>query len=275
MKYPVRQQEGSRLVYYGEANDERYWDTYWLEHLSRQWYTRYEKGSLLFFGGIFRKYLPKPGRILEAGCGLGQMVMALRYHGYDCEGVEWAENTVQAVQRLYPDLPVRTGDITSLEQPDGWYDACVSLGVVEHRQDGPEPYLAEAYRLLSPEGILLVSVPYFSPLRQRRVWKGCALAPSAGEAFSYYAFTTPEMEAILERMGFEVLEILPYDIYLGLKEELPGLKMLFDLPHMSFAVNTLLRGWRWGRRQMSHMVMFACRKKAGMPGAFQAQGRQP
>jgi len=159
MEKLIRNIVGSRLVYYRADADSLYWDDYWQKRLNHHWYARYDRGNLLYFEDVFLKYLPLTGRILEAGCGLGQMVMALRYRGYDCEGVEWADRTVEAVRQIYPELPIRSGDVTHLNVPDACYDAIISLGVVEHRYEGPEPYLQEAQRILNPDGVLLISVP--------------------------------------------------------------------------------------------------------------------
>ena len=42
-----------------------------------------------WFEESFIKFLPKTGKIIEAGCGLGYYVLALERRGYDVEGVEW------------------------------------------------------------------------------------------------------------------------------------------------------------------------------------------
>ena len=85
--------------------------------------------------------------------GLGQDVLALRVRGYDAEGVDWGSETVQAVRELYPELPIRASDVTQMEVPDGYYKGYISLGVVEHRQEGPQPFLKEASRVLERDGV--------------------------------------------------------------------------------------------------------------------------
>ncbi|GBE07650.1 hypothetical protein BMS3Abin11_00759 [bacterium BMS3Abin11] len=73
-------------------------------------------------------------------CGRGQNVQALK-HGYDISGVDNAEDTIRAVQKLFPDLPIQLGDVSSLKVGNGYYQAYISLGIIEHRYEDPEPFL--------------------------------------------------------------------------------------------------------------------------------------
>ena len=155
----ARRVENGRLVWYSRRADASYWDHYWSAQVSPQTYRAAEAGKLGSFQQVFSRFLPRSGRILEAGCGVGQIVLALRVLGYDAEGVEWGQETVQSVKSLIPDLPIRVGDVTKLGVPDAWYAAYISVGVVEHRRDGPQPFLSEAWRVLQPGGIALISVP--------------------------------------------------------------------------------------------------------------------
>jgi len=70
---------------------------------------------------------------------------------------------VWTLRDLRPDLPSHVGDVTDLDLPDGNYAACISLDAVERHQQGLEPFLSEAYRALSGDGVVLVSVPCFNP----------------------------------------------------------------------------------------------------------------
>src|SRR3972149_4781459 len=44
---------------------------------------------------LFQKYLPRAGRILEAGCGTGRWVFYLRSRGYDVCGVDLAPSALE------------------------------------------------------------------------------------------------------------------------------------------------------------------------------------
>jgi SAM-dependent methyltransferase len=63
-----------------------------------------------------------------------------------------------------PWLTILDGDAAELPIPDGCADAVVLLEVIEHVAE-PERVLAEAHRVLRPEGTLIVTVPHRGPTR--------------------------------------------------------------------------------------------------------------
>jgi SAM-dependent methyltransferase len=127
-----------RIIYYQDHADADYWDNQWRESINKEFFRRYEEGCLDDYSSVFLKYLKKEDAILEAGCGTGKYVLALRSRGFEkVEGLEWGQETVQNVKSLYPDLPIYVGDVTKVEKPNNYYDGYISLGVVEHRLAGP------------------------------------------------------------------------------------------------------------------------------------------
>jgi SAM-dependent methyltransferase len=256
----ARRVEGQRLVYYRARPDATFWDNHWKIHFSAQTYTQVENGSLKVFEKPFVRYLPQSGRILEAGCGLGQYVLALRARGYDAEGVEWAGKTVQAVQARYPDLPIRVGDVTHLEVADETYRGYISLGVVEHRQAGPEPFLREAYRVLAPGGVALISVPHFHPLRRLKAHWGLYRGQPDGLEFYQYAFTRAEFAACLQAVGFSITDQIAYGSFKGIKDEIPLLSQISRWRGIGWRLQKWLGSWAWAERYLGHMILFVCRK---------------
>ena len=184
-----RHVEGERLAFYNKTADSAFWDRQWETKVCLAAYAEALKSKLGIYEKTFNDYLRKKGRIIEAGCGLGQLVLALQARGYNCEGVDWASQTIHAVKELFPALPVREGDVTNLDVPDGFYDAYISLGVMEHAVEGPELFLQEAHRILTPGGIMLVAVPHFHALRRIKAKLGCYRKPRVSDAFYQYAFT--------------------------------------------------------------------------------------
>lgn len=130
-----------RILYFHEKADADFWDNYWAGSLTKEFFKPYEAGKLDEFSRVFQKYLGKDDRILEAGCGTGRYIVALSARGYrKVEGIEWGRKTVEKIRAIYPDLPVFVGDVLNLDAPDHSYDRYISLGVVEHRVEGPEPF---------------------------------------------------------------------------------------------------------------------------------------
>jgi SAM-dependent methyltransferase len=251
--------EGERLAYYASAADPDFWDCYWSERLSARTYGWAEQGKLWDLEKPFTKYLPRQGRILEAGCGLGQYVLALCVRGYECEGIEWGGRTVEAVHAIQPDLPISAGDVTRLDVLDGTYQGYISLGVVEHRQEGPEPYLAEAYRVVADDGVLLISVPCFHRLRRFKARLNLYRGTGDG-AFYQYAFTSEEMGKILKQNGFALVETYGYEVFTTVADEVPLLRQVVKWRPAGGVVRRVLRPWKWVNQNLGHMMLFVCKK---------------
>ena len=226
-------------------------------------YARSAEGYLGEFFGEFVHWLPFNERVLEAGCGLGQLVLSLSVRGYEVEGVEWAESIVELVRDKHPQLPIQVGDVSKLDYPDEFFGAYISLGVVEHNREGPEDILLEAWRVLKPGGIALVSVPWFNPLRRLRATTIGYGDGVEGLEFYQFAFTEQEFSEILTNCGFEVVEVTSYDSCKGLKDEISLIAQAAKLWSRGtmFIVRYILRLLPSVGRKTGHMMLVVCRKR--------------
>jgi SAM-dependent methyltransferase len=260
INYTARRVEGERLAYYRSTAGVAFWDAHWKTYFSPNTYKRAERGHLWQFEKLFTTYLPKKGRILEAGCGLGQYVVALKARGYDIEGVEWAKATVQAVRSLYPDLPIRHADVTNMKVPDNFYKVYISLGVVEHSKAGPQPFLSEAFRVIASDGLALISVPFFHPLRRFKAQMGIYQEQIDGLEFYQYAFTKTEFSHLLYQTGFKIIEYMIYDYSKGIGDEIPLLRWIFKIRGLGWRFKLWIKSREFGKN-LGHMILFVCRKE--------------
>jgi SAM-dependent methyltransferase len=186
---------------------------------------------------LFEKY-SKPGSLmLEGGCGMGQYLAYYAARGRRVIGLDFAFSTLRKFHAREKDVPLTCGDVSRLPFADGSFDLYYSGGVVEHFEGGAEASLSEARRVLKKDGVLLISVPYFSPLRRallpfkKKEWrKTPAPAVDADEKFTdrrffQYAYRKKEFEKMLSAAGLAVRETVGYSFIWG----------LYDIPFLSGA----------------------------------------
>ena len=101
--------------------------------------------------------LPRGTRVLDAGCGEGILVD------------EFASAlAIEGVDANYSSSRVRSGSVLALPYPDSTFDRALCLDVLEHLTYEQQPVaLAELWRVLTPGGLLLVSVPNLAHLQSR------------------------------------------------------------------------------------------------------------
>jgi SAM-dependent methyltransferase len=223
-----------RLCWYGEPAEPEYWATYFAKNITSSYYQSARKLNLQEheLGQVLIEELHKEGKHLEAGCGLGYWVAALRQHGFDVVGIDYSESLVAKIRQIEPRLPVRFGNALAIDCPDEAFDGYLSFGVVEHRLEGPEPFLKEAYRVVKPGGKLILTVPGFGPLRQLKARLGAYRDDIHGCEFFQYGFTQTELLGLIEQAGFR--PTLAKYIYLDrlLQEEIPGYRRITHYSHL-------------------------------------------
>ena len=161
---------------------------------------------------LIERHLPAGGRLLEAGCGLGQYVLLFRERGRAAVGADWSQEALRAGAGL--GAPLAAMDLRALAVVTGGIAAYLSLGVVEHDPDGPDAILREAARVVPSGGALLLSVPYWNGVRRLAtpyLRRQARHTREAGGQFYQYAFTRHELGRRLAAHGFSVASFHPYD----------------------------------------------------------------
>jgi len=114
------------------------------------------------------------GRLLEIGCANGLFLDAMRREGgWQVQGVEINELAARyARERL--GLDVVTGELADAGFPDEAFDAVAMWDVLEHVHN-PGETLREIYRVLKPDGVLILRLPLLDSWDRRlfnRYWVG-------------------------------------------------------------------------------------------------------
>jgi SAM-dependent methyltransferase len=108
--------------------------------------------------------LPRPARILDAGCGSGRNMVELAQQGA-VTGVELSGTSV-SLARAREVGEVVEGSVLDMPFEEGSFDLAVSLDVIEHLEEDLDA-LRELRRVVAPGGSLLVTVPAYEWL-----WSG-------------------------------------------------------------------------------------------------------
>lgn len=159
-----------------------------LEEDRLHWWFR---GRLEVLLATLRRVLPRrPVRLLELGCGSGNVLVALTQFG-EAIGME-ADPTMLAAARA-AGLDVRAGRLPDDRVvEDGWADAVLLLDVLEHVDDVAA--LGAARRALAPDGLLVVTVPAYQ-------WLWSAHDAALGHRRRY---TAGRLRRVVEGAGFVV-----------------------------------------------------------------------
>jgi ubiquinone/menaquinone biosynthesis C-methylase UbiE len=100
----------------------------------------------------------RAGRVLDWGCGHGQITDLLRQRGVEVVAFDYRPETEAAIIRLphFPDVEAHvSSDPVRLPFADDEFDTVLSCGVLEH-VEYPEASLKELHRVLRAGGRLLV-----------------------------------------------------------------------------------------------------------------------
>jgi SAM-dependent methyltransferase len=137
--------------------------------------------------------------------------------GHRPVGIDDSAGPLRVARAHAPALPLVRGDALLTPFRSASFDIVFSAYVAEHFEDGPDHLLREAHRLLKPDGLLLLTVPYENlfrrvvthPLLRAYAW----LARRRGQAlaFTEYRFARAELDALLPRCGFRIEHVEPDD----------------------------------------------------------------
>lgn len=140
-----------------------------------------------FYDRNLRKYAK--GRLLDLGCGKVPLHHAYRDYVTDSTCVDWG-NSLHKNRHLDHEC-----DLTQpLPFADGEYDTVILSDVLEHIPE-PELLMNEISRVLSPDGVLLLNVPFYYWIHE--------------EPHDFYRYTSFALRRLAESSGLEVIDLTP------------------------------------------------------------------
>lgn len=97
-------------------------------------------------------------RVLDVGCGVGQVVARLTHAGYETYGVDVSEPNIERARQVSPKCQLYDGRHLPFE--DKFFASVGALNVLEH-VDEPEAFIAELARAVEIGGRIVLSSPNF------------------------------------------------------------------------------------------------------------------
>jgi SAM-dependent methyltransferase len=113
---------------------------------------------------ILADHIKGSGKIVDLGCGGGELCIEAAKIGLDALGVDVAPGMIEQANQLKGKqeqgtagkLHFQLGDAVDTKLESGSFDAVVGMGLIEYLPED-DKLLAEAFRLLKPGGVFLVS----------------------------------------------------------------------------------------------------------------------
>lgn len=242
------------------ASDSLAWDQRWDTIDLKKQYHLAEKGNLGVYRSAFIHYLPDSGLLLEAGCGTGRYVKALKVLGYSVIGLDWALATLGKAKHIWPQAPFINANIMNLPLPNTSVKAIISLGVIEHFLE-PWQFLVDSVRVLQPGGILYLVVPYVNAIRRWNARRGRYPIRDDETDFYQYLMKENEIESALMKLGLKILDNFATSAYSGLIDEYPTLDRWFRHLPLSHQLINRLNYNRYLGKLSGHIIHYIAQKE--------------
>ena len=117
-----------------------------------------------FIARAARTTVPSGGaRILDVGCGPATVLGLLKEKGFDVSGVDLSARAAEIAARDFG-IDVAVGSVQEANFPSDEFDVVVLLHVLEHVPN-PRDVLTEIFRILKPNGRVVLQVPNIDSLQ--------------------------------------------------------------------------------------------------------------
>ena len=207
--------EGCRLVrLFGDSQSNRdYWDedataldVYSNDHVRTELRKRYQR-----YLTLLTRLSGQAGTLLDAGCGIGNFLLAAREKGREVSGTELSEKASRIARER--GLNVETARLEESRQPVGAFDVVTLWDIIEHLEE-PAAAMHVVHEKLRPGGTVFLETPD-EGFWVRSALRG-AFAVSWGRIdllrYFYYQdhrfyFTAATLGQLLSKVGFQNVRV--------------------------------------------------------------------
>ncbi len=186
---------------------------------------RWEFDNNIFHLKSIVKNTSKKDRIIDVGCGIGILALALKNLGYYVVGIDkyvfeprnsYNVADIENLKKIWKKggLDISSGDLFNSTQNTG-FDVALSIAVIEHQKD-VKGFIENLSGYVKKDGKIYVATPNVSNFLNRfRMLLGKAPMSNiasflkAGEGFNghWREYTIAELKTIAQISGLEIIEI--------------------------------------------------------------------
>ncbi|MEK7663905.1 MAG: glycosyltransferase [Patescibacteria group bacterium] len=114
----------------------------------------------VYFFDYFKKHIGSrdynlKNKILDVGCGFGDTLMPLLELGFQCYGVDYIPEIIEAAKNKDKSINFQVADAYNLPFEDGFFDIVICKGVLQVLSDS-ERAIGELKRVLKKDGLLII-----------------------------------------------------------------------------------------------------------------------
>lgn len=223
-----------------------------------------KQATAKYYLSEIRRYRgPSAGRLLEVGCGDGDLLALAEDDGWRVTGIERAPAACERARQRLKNGEVFGGELAQAQLPPDQFDLCVLSDVLEHVRS-PLDFLREVHRVLKPGGTLFVATPSidsWSARFLRQKWM-----EFKAEHLSYFDRQT--LQTALFKAGFRNVivrpgwKILNFDYVQKHFERFP---VPMITPALKFAARLLPKKLKFRRVRVVASGVMAFSQKALLP----------
>jgi 2-polyprenyl-3-methyl-5-hydroxy-6-metoxy-1,4-benzoquinol methylase len=228
----------------------RYWD-YEAQFTSKFFTSKYNQGII----GKIRRYLPKGARVLDYGCGPGNLIRPLLNAGFQVAGMDTSTTARQKVAAEFGQMPNFLGifEQGELDESGLRFDVIVVAEVIEHLYDSQLDELLDTLKTLATADTQII----FTTPNEEVLEDSYILCPVSGQLFHRWQhvrnWSKDSVTAFLEARNLAVSTAFTTDF--GTSFKVAGRKRPWPAFWKALR-KTIVYGLRPGQKQ-PHLVVIA------------------
>jgi len=215
---------------------------------------------------MFKEIIPEESRVLEIGCGNGQLIGRLKVSGV---GVDLSERLIESAKKLYPELTFHCGDIQEIINKfrnNGKFDYIIISDTIGYFND-VQKMLGLLHSVCKSETRIIIS--YFSPLWQP-ILSLAELFKMKMPDMNPPLFSLSDLRKFLEISDFQTVKVekkilLPYNL-LGvgrlINRFIANLPLINDLCLRQYLISRSIKDFN-NPKYNSVSIIVPCRNEFG------------